>query len=190
MKHNSKFSHLCFICENLWLKKNMRYIEPHATWSAARRMITNAWRSRVARRSANRRSGRASTAVRPPDFFDYFSQLTEHETEARRQVRPETFLLALHQFQGSRGRELAEEIIALIPKFIGRKNVLGIGEIGLNKNSRNELRVLEMQVELAAKFNQLILVHTPHLEDKLKGTRLILDVLKNDQRISPERVHH
>jgi predicted metal-dependent TIM-barrel fold hydrolase len=45
-----------------------------------------------------------------------------------------------------------------------------------------------MQVELAAKFNQLILVHTPHLEDKLKGTRLILDVLKNDRRIRPERV--
>jgi predicted metal-dependent TIM-barrel fold hydrolase len=45
-----------------------------------------------------------------------------------------------------------------------------------------------MQVELAAKFKQLILVHTPHLEDKLKGTRLILDVLKNDKRIRPERV--
>jgi predicted metal-dependent TIM-barrel fold hydrolase len=34
----------------------------------------------------------------------------------------------------------------------------------------------------------LILVHTPHLEDKLKGTKLILDVLKNDKHILPERV--
>ena len=66
--------------------------------------------------------------------------------------------------------------------------MLGIGEIGLNKNSRNELKVLEMQVDFAAWHNQLILVHTPHLEDKLKGTRLILDVLKNDKRIRPERV--
>ena len=41
---------------------------------------------------------------------------------------------------------------------------------------------------LAVAHNQLILVHTPHLEDKLKGTKLILDVLKNDQRIKPERV--
>jgi predicted metal-dependent TIM-barrel fold hydrolase len=32
------------------------------------------------------------------------------------------------------------------------------------------------------------LVHTPHLEDKLKGTRLIIDVLKNDKRIDPARV--
>ena len=44
-----------------------------------------------------------------------------------------------------------------------------------------------MHVDLAARHEQLILVHTPHLEDKLKGTRLILDVLKSDSRIRPER---
>ena len=55
-------------------------------------------------------------------------------------------------------------------------------------NSRNELKVLEMHVDLAARHHQLILVHTPHLEDKLKGTRLILDVLRSDKRIKPERV--
>jgi predicted metal-dependent TIM-barrel fold hydrolase len=50
------------------------------------------------------------------------------------------------------------------------------------------MKVLEMHVDLAARHNQLILVHTPHLEDKLKGTRLILEVIKNDKRIQPERV--
>ena len=66
--------------------------------------------------------------------------------------------------------------------------MLGIGEIGLNKNSRNEIKVLEKHVDLAARENQLILVHTPHLEDKLKGTKLIIDVIRNDKRIKPERV--
>jgi len=65
--------------------------------------------------------------------------------------------------------------------------VLGIGEIGLNKNSRNELKVLEMHVDLAARHNQLVLVHTPHLEDKLKGTHLIMDALRN-QGADPGRV--
>src|SRR5207249_6681043 len=83
--------------------------------------------------------------------------------------------------------KLAQEVLAIIPKFLDRPNVLGIGEIGLNKNSRNEMKVLEMHVDLAARENQLILVHTPHLEDKLKGTRLIIDVLKSDRRIKPER---
>ena len=79
-------------------------------------------------------------------------------------------------------------MLALIPEFIDQPNVLGIGEIGLNKNSRNELKVLEMHIDLAARHDQLILVHTPHLEDKLKGTKLILDVLASDSRINPGRV--
>jgi predicted metal-dependent TIM-barrel fold hydrolase len=66
--------------------------------------------------------------------------------------------------------------------------VLGVGEIGLNKNTRNELAVLEKHVALAAEHRQLILVHTPHLEDKFKGTRLILDVIKADSRIDPGHV--
>lgn len=38
------------------------------------------------------------------------------------------------------------------------------------------------------KTNELILIHTPHLEDKYKGTRMILDMLKGDRRVKPERV--
>ncbi len=124
----------------------------------------------------------------PAGFFDYFSQLTEHEPKRAAKFGLKHFCWLCINAKEAEDVKLAEEVIALVPKFLGRENVLGIGEIGLNKNSRNELRVLEMQVELAAKFNQLILVHTPHLEDKLKGTKLILDVLKNDKRISPQRV--
>ena len=83
--------------------------------------------------------------------------------------------------------KLADEVLSIIPEFMDSPNVLGIGEIGLNKNSRNELTVLEKHIDLAASNDQLILVHTPHLEDKRKGTRLILDVLKSDNRIKPER---
>ena len=83
---------------------------------------------------------------------------------------------------------LAADVLSVIPEFMDSPNVLGIGEIGLNKNSCNELKVLEQHVDLAASHDQLILVHTPHLEDKHKGTRLILDVIKNDNRINPERV--
>src|SRR3984957_8115362 len=124
----------------------------------------------------------------PAGFFDYFSQLTEHEPKRAAKFGLKHFCWLCINSKEAEDVKLAEEVIALIPKFLNRPNVLGIGEIGLNKNSRNELRVLEMQVELAAKHKQLILVHTPHLEDKLKGTKLILDVLKNDRRISPERV--
>ncbi len=124
----------------------------------------------------------------PQGFYDYFCQLTEHEPRrAARYGLPHFCWLCINPKE-SEDVQLAEEVIALIPQFLDKPNVLGIGEIGLNKNSRNELRVLERHVDLAARHDQLILVHTPHLEDKLKGTRLILDVLKADSRIRPDRV--
>jgi len=121
-------------------------------------------------------------------FFDYFSQLTEHEPRRAAKFGLKHFCWLCINSKEAEDVKLAAEVIALVPEFLDRPNVLGIGEIGLNKNSRNEMRVLEMQVDLAARHHQLILVHTPHLEDKLKGTKLILDVLKSDKRIRPERV--
>lgn len=120
-------------------------------------------------------------------FHDYFCQLTQHEPKrAAKFGLPHYCWLCINPKE-SEDVTLASEVIDLIPQFLDRPNVLGIGEIGLNKNSRNELQVLEKHVDLAARTGQLVLVHTPHLEDKLKGTRLILDVLKADGRIRPER---
>lgn len=124
----------------------------------------------------------------PAGFFDYFSQLTEHEPKRAAKFGLKHFCWLCINSKEAEDVKLAEEVIALVPEFLDRANVLGIGEIGLNKNSRNELRVFEMQVELAARHHQLILVHTPHLEDKWKGTKLILDAIKNNRRIRPGRV--
>jgi len=121
-------------------------------------------------------------------FFDYFRQLTEHEPKRAAKFGLPHFSWLCINPKESEDIALAEAVLAIIPQFLGKPNVLGIGEIGLNKNSRNEMKVLEKHVDLAARYDQLILVHTPHLEDKLKGTRLILDVIKADSRIRPERV--
>jgi len=121
-------------------------------------------------------------------FRDYFSQLTEHEPKRAAKFGLPHFSWLCINPKEAEDLKLAQDVVEFIPEFLERPNVLGIGEIGLNKNSRNELKVFEMHVDLAARRNQLILVHTPHLEDKLKGTRLIVDVLKRDSRVRPERV--
>jgi predicted metal-dependent TIM-barrel fold hydrolase len=120
-------------------------------------------------------------------FHDYFCQLTDYEPKRAAKFGLPHFSWLCINPKESEDVALATDVIGIIPKFLDRPNVLGIGEIGLNKNSRNEMKVLEMHVDLAARHDQLILVHTPHLEDKLKGTRLILDVLRGDRRIRPER---
>jgi uncharacterized protein len=124
----------------------------------------------------------------PQGFYDYFRLLTEHEPKRAQAVNIKHYTwLCINPKEGE-DPVFAREVIALIPQFLDRPNVLGIGEIGLNKNSRNELVILEEQIALAAKFNLMILVHTPHLEDKLKGTRLIVDALKRNGSIDPGRV--
>jgi predicted metal-dependent TIM-barrel fold hydrolase len=121
-------------------------------------------------------------------FYDYFCQLTEHEPKRAAKFGLRHFTWLCINPKESEDVKLAEDVLAIIPQFLDRPTVLGIGEIGLNKNSKNEIKVLERHIDLAARHNQLILVHTPHLEDKLKGTRLIMDALKGDKRIQPGRV--
>lgn len=124
----------------------------------------------------------------PEAFYNYYQQLTIHEpARAAKFGLPHYTWLCINPKEAE-DLKLAAEVMALIPEFIDQPNVLGIGEIGLNKNSRNELKVLEDHIELAARLDQLILVHTPHLEDKLKGTKLILDALRAHPKIRPERV--
>ncbi len=121
-------------------------------------------------------------------FYDYFRLLTEQEPARAAAYGIKHYTWLCINPKEAEDVAFAREVIGLIPEFLDRPNVLGIGEIGLNKNSRNELRVLEEQIDLAARHRQLILVHTPHLEDKLKGTRLIMRAIKAHGGIDPARV--
>jgi uncharacterized protein len=121
-------------------------------------------------------------------FRDYFRQLTEYEPKRALAYGIEHCSWLCINAKEAENVSLAREVIAMIPEFLNRRGVLGIGEIGLNKNTRNESTVFLEHLELAARTGELILVHTPHLADKYQGTRMILDMLRDDSRIQPERV--
>src|ERR1700730_1331983 len=124
----------------------------------------------------------------PEGFRDYFRQLTEYEGRRARAYGIEHASWLCINAKEAENVSLAREVIRLIPEFLDRPGVLGIGEIGLNKNTRNEATVFQEHLDLAVRTDELVLIHTPHLEDKYKGTRMILDMLKNDRRVKPERV--
>ena len=121
-------------------------------------------------------------------FRDYFRQLTEVEPKRAAQFGIKHYCWLCINAKEAENVALSRDVIALIPEFLDKPGVLGIGEIGLNKNTRNEATIFQEHVDLAVKTNELILIHTPHLEDKFKGTRMIIDMLKNDRRVKPERV--
>ncbi|MFQ5501612.1 MAG: TatD family hydrolase [Phycisphaerae bacterium] len=121
-------------------------------------------------------------------FRDYFRQLTEYEPKRAAQYGIRHYCWLCINAKEAENVKISREVIAMIPEFLDNPNVLGIGEIGLNKNTPNECTIFCEHLELAAAHDELILIHTPHLEDKYKGTRMILDMLRNESRILPERV--
>lgn len=121
-------------------------------------------------------------------FHDYFTHLTSFEPK-----RAAQYLIKHHCYICMNPKEaedvvLAREVISFIPEFLQCDNAIGIGEIGTNKNTRNEMMIFEEQVDLAVKLKQLLWIHTPHLHDKLKGTKMMLDALANWPGLDREKV--
>ncbi len=121
-------------------------------------------------------------------FRDYFRQLTEFEPTRAAWSGVQHYTWLCINAKEAENVALSREVIAMIPEFLNKPGVLGIGEIGLNKNSPNESTIFREHLDLAAKTNELILIHTPHLQDKFKGTRMIVDMLQERDDIPPHRV--
>jgi len=121
-------------------------------------------------------------------FEDYFRQLTEFEPKRAAQFGIQHYTWMAMNPKEADDRELSRDVLKRIPKFLDRPTVIGIGEIGMNPITRNEVATFDEQVELAVAHLQLILIHTPHLEDKLKGTRVSIDVLRRYPTLEPGRV--
>lgn len=142
----------------------------------------------------------------PAGFIDYYRQLTEFEPKRAAQFGIDHYCWICLNPKEAEDLGKADEVLKEIPKFLDCPTVLGVGEIGLNKNTPNEARVFQQHVQVAieafgksgarsrkpedrAGKHHLILIHTPHLEDKLKGTRMILEMLKDfGSAIDPGRV--
>ena len=121
-------------------------------------------------------------------FRDYFEQLTHFESQRAAGYGIQHFTWLCINAKEAENVALSREVIAMIPEFLDRPGVLGIGEIGLNKNTRNEATIFLEHLDLAMRSDEQILIHTPHLEDKYQGTRMILDMLTDDSRIDRSRV--
>jgi uncharacterized protein len=121
-------------------------------------------------------------------FDDYFKQLMEFEPRRAAQYGLQHYTWLGMNPKESDNREISVEVLSRIPNYLDGPTVLGIGEIGLNRVTRNEITTYTEQVALAAKHRQLVLIHTPHLEDKLKGTRITIDVLRNEPSLPAGRV--
>jgi predicted metal-dependent TIM-barrel fold hydrolase len=121
-------------------------------------------------------------------FEDYFRQLTEFEPKRAAQFGIRHYSWICMNPKEGDDRQMAKSVLERIPRFLDRPTVLGIGEIGMNRVTRNEVATFRDHVEIALHYDQLVHIHTPHLEDKLKGTRVTVETLLSYQEIVPSRV--
>jgi predicted metal-dependent TIM-barrel fold hydrolase len=124
----------------------------------------------------------------PAAFHDYFTHISEFEPTRAAQYLIDHYCWVCINPKEAEDVGFSREVISFLPEFLAKPNVLGVGEIGLNKNTRNEMTIFEEQVELALRMDQLIWIHTPHLQDKWKGTKLMADYLAGHGKVDPNQV--
>lgn len=126
----------------------------------------------------------------PETFLDYFKQISEFEPTRAAQYGIRHFCWVAVNPKEAENPGLTKAVLDRMPEYFKTPTVLGLGETGLHKSTANEVKALEMHLQLALDHDQLVLIHTPHLDDKLKGTNKTLEVLENFEKagLSPERV--
>ena len=77
----------------------------------------------------------------PQGFHDYYRQLTEYEPARAAKFGIKHYCWLCINPKEAEDAGFAREVMAIIPDFIDAPTVLGIGEIGLNKNTVSELKI-------------------------------------------------
>ncbi|MCS7020077.1 MAG: TatD family hydrolase [Cytophagales bacterium] len=119
-------------------------------------------------------------------YKDYLSSLVGWE-----RFRASQFGIRHYCTVGLNAREanneaLADRVMELLPLFLMKEGVLGIGEIGFDDQTPAEEKYFRAQLEMAKELDLIVQVHTPH-RDKKRGTSRSMD-LCIEHGLAPEKV--
>lgn len=108
-------------------------------------------------------------------FRDYYSSLIGWERFRSSQFGIKHYCTIGLNSREANNEALAEEVMELLPFFIYKEGVVGIGEIGYDDQTPAEDKYYRLQLDLAKEAGLPVQVHTPH-RDKTKGTSRSMDV--------------
>ncbi|SKB29512.1 hypothetical protein SAMN05660226_00535 [Parapedobacter luteus] len=108
-------------------------------------------------------------------FRDYYSSLIGWERFRASQFGIKHFCTIGLNSREANNEALAEEVMELLPFFIYKEGVVGVGEIGFDDQTAAEEKYYRLQLELAKEAGLPVQVHTPH-RDKTKGTSRSMDI--------------
>lgn len=108
-------------------------------------------------------------------FRDYYSTLIGWERFRSSQFGIKHYCTIGLNSREANNIELAERVMELLPLFIYKEGVVGIGEIGFDDQTAAEEKYYRAQLELAKEAALPVQVHTPH-RDKKNGTSRSMDI--------------
>ncbi|TJZ52522.1 hydrolase TatD [Sphingobacterium olei] len=108
-------------------------------------------------------------------FKDYYSSLIGWERFRSSQFGIKHYCTIGLNSREANNEELAEQVMELLPQFVFKEGVVGIGEIGFDDQTAAEEKYFRLQLELAKEASLPVQIHTPH-RDKKKGTQRSMDI--------------
>lgn len=108
-------------------------------------------------------------------FRDYYSSLIGWERFRSSQFGIKHYCTIGLNSREANNQALAEQVMEILPLFIYKEGVVGVGEIGFDDQTAAEEKYYRLQLELAKEANLPVQIHTPH-RDKKKGTTRSMDI--------------
>lgn len=119
-------------------------------------------------------------------FQDYFSSLVGWERFRASQFGIKHYCTIGLNSKEANNEALAEQVMELLPLYLGKEGVVAVGEIGYDDQTEAEDKYYRQQLELAKTADLPVMIHTPH-RDKKRGTTRSMDVCE-EHGLAPEMV--
>lgn len=110
-------------------------------------------------------------------FIDYFNSLIGFERFRASQFGIQHFCTIGLNPREANNATLADEVLAVMPRYLEKDGVVAIGEIGFDDQTEAEESVLLRQLDMARQFDLPVLIHTPH-RDKKQGTARTIELVR------------
>ncbi|MGL6222694.1 MAG: TatD family hydrolase [Steroidobacteraceae bacterium] len=108
-------------------------------------------------------------------FVDYLSSLVGWERFRASQFGIRHYCTIGLNSKEANNDALAEQVMDVLPLFLGKEGVVAVGEIGYDDQTAAEDKYYRAQLQLAKDLGMLVQIHTPH-RDKKSGTSRSMDV--------------
>lgn len=128
--------------------------------------------------------GQARTGI--DSFRDYYSSLIGWERFRSSQFGIKHYCTIGLNSREANNESLAKQVMEILPFFVLKEGVVGIGEIGFDDQTPAEEKYYRLQLELAKETSLPVQIHTPH-RDKKRGTRKSMNIA-TEHGINPDTV--